>query len=139
MTTKAQPKRIPEGEVIFGKIGLLVFLGILLLGIGAQLPLWTAAYRAFFVWLVYSLLGGGLRVGWKYHLYRMREQDLQVNLDRARQEEERLFRERRERRDRMGEAGDLLDGERTGPPERTDPLQEAMREALKASGNEKRE
>lgn len=103
MSASGQSKRISEGEVIFGKVGLLVFLGVFLLGLGAERPLWTAAYRAFFVWLVFSLLGGSLRIGWKYHLYRKREQDLQRNLDHARTEEERLFRERRQRRDRTSE------------------------------------
>jgi len=128
MGAKTPAKRIPEGEVLFGKVGLLVFLGLFLLGLGADRPLWTAAYRAFFVWLVFSLVGGALRVGWKYHRYRLREQDLQSNIERAKQEEERLFRERRERRDKMNEFAEMM-GERLDAPGTTatrDALQNAL-------------
>jgi hypothetical protein len=137
MSEKGHSRRVSEGEVIFGKVGLLIFLGIFLLGLGAELELWTAAYRAFFVWLVFSLLGGALRVLWKYHLYRQRESDLQANLDRARQEEERLFRERRERRERMNEFADMLgerlDGE--GSTATRDALQAALEGAARDEGS----
>ncbi len=87
------------GDQIFTKVSVLVFLGVFLMGLGAELPLWTAVYRAFFVWLVVSLLGGAVRVGWKYHLYQQREHDLHANLNRAKEQEERLIQERRIKRE----------------------------------------
>lgn len=86
------------GDLIFTKVSVLVFLGVFLMGLGAELPLWTAVYRAFFVWLVVSLMGGGIRVAWKYHLYHQREQELHANINRAREEEGRILQERRQKR-----------------------------------------
>jgi hypothetical protein len=86
------------------------------MGLGAELPLWTAMYRAFFVWLVVSLTGGTIRVGWKYHLYHQREQELHANLNRARESEQRILQERRSRRDQMGDLMEVLEERRTAAP-----------------------
>lgn len=91
------------GDQIFTKVSVLVFLGVFLMGLGAELPLWTAVYRAFFVWLVVSLLGGAVRVGWKYHLYQQREHELHANLNRAKEHEERMMHERRQKREQVAE------------------------------------
>jgi heme exporter protein D len=107
---KGKAAKGTPGDQIFTKVSVLVFLGVFLMGLGAELPLWTAVYRAFFVWLAVSLAGGALRVGWKYHLYRQREQDLHANLSRAREQEERLLQERRQKRGQtlelLGTAGE---------------------------------
>jgi hypothetical protein len=108
MSAKSAASRGTPGDQIFTKVSLLVFLGVFLMGLGAELPMWTAVYRAFFVWLAVSLIGGGLRVGWKYHLYHQREQELHDNLNRARAEESRILLERRQRRDVAGEVVDAL-------------------------------
>lgn len=91
------------GDQIFTKVSLLVFLGVFLMGLGGGLDLWPAVTRAFFVWLVVSLLGAALRVGWKYHLYHERERELHSNLSRAREAEGRMLAERRQRREQMSE------------------------------------
>jgi sensor c-di-GMP phosphodiesterase-like protein len=94
---------VNQGDQIFTKISMLIFLGVLLMGLGAERPLWPSLYRAFFVWLTVSLLAGGLRVLWKYHLYREREHELESNLQRAREEESRLIQERRQRKEQMND------------------------------------
>jgi hypothetical protein len=101
MSKESSKQPISDGESIFLKVGLLIFLGILLLGLGAQRSLWTAAYKAFFVWLVFSLVAGTIAMGWRYSRFRARQVDLESNLSHARAEEERMIGERRERRDRM--------------------------------------
>lgn len=108
--SKGKSAKGTAGDQIFTKVSVLVFLGVFLMGLGAELPLWTAVYRAFFVWLVVSLLGGAVRVGWKYHLYQQREHDLHANLNRAKAQEERLLQERRVKREQAAEQmNDLLE------------------------------
>jgi hypothetical protein len=86
---------LSNGDLIASRLGLLVFLGIFLLGLGAGQALWTSTYRAFFVWLAFSLLAGGTRVAWKYSDYQRRERQLldsierQKELGRQREEETR--------------------------------------------------
>jgi hypothetical protein len=96
------------GDQIYTKVSLLVFLGVFLMGLGANLDLWSAVTRAFFVWLVVSLLGGAVRVGWKYHLYQQREHELHANLNRAKQHEEQLLEERRQKREQAAEQMSVL-------------------------------
>ncbi len=109
MPKKSGKRLLSPVELILAKVGMLLFLGIFLLGLGAELPLWTAAYRAFFIWLVFSLLGGTARISWKYTQYRRRESELKENLDRARREEERLLEDRRRRREQMNELVDVME------------------------------
>lgn len=106
-----KPNPGTPGDQIFTKVSMLVFLGVFLMGLGAGLELWTAVYRAFFVWLAVSLLGGALRVGWKYHLYHERERELHSNLNRAREAESRMLEERRQRREQMSDLVEIM-GER---------------------------
>jgi hypothetical protein len=96
------------GDQIFTKVSVLVFLGVFLMGLGANLDLWSAVTRAFFVWLVVSLLGGAVRVAWKYHLYQQREHELHTNLNRAKEHEERLLEERRQKREQAAEQMNVL-------------------------------
>lgn len=110
MAAKSQNKGTP-GDQIFTKVSLLVFLGVFLMGLGSGLDMWPAVTRAFFVWLVVSLLGAALRVGWKYHLYHERERELHSNLSRAREAEGRLLAERRQRREQMTDLVEIM-GER---------------------------
>jgi|GEM_PF-2564673 len=109
MSAKAAKSGTP-GDQIFTKVSMLVFLGVFLMGLGAGLELWTAVYRAFFVWLAVSLLGGALRVGWKYHLYHQRERELHSNLNRAREAEHRMLEERRQRREQMSDLVEIMGG-----------------------------
>jgi len=115
-----QANRGTQGDQIFTKVGLLVFLGVFLMGLGAERPLWASVYRAFFVWLAVCLVGGALRVGWKYHLYHERERELQANLSRARENEQRLHEERRQRRGNLNQLMDVMeDKSRSGTAEET--------------------
>jgi hypothetical protein len=109
MADKLRKVQLSDGEVILTNLGLLVFLGVFLLGLGAQLTLWTAAYRAFFVWLVFSLISGSFRVISKYAQSHKREQELQGNLDRARKEEQRMYQERKDKRQKMNEMVGLME------------------------------
>jgi hypothetical protein len=108
---------LSDGESIFLKVGMLIFLGILLLGLGAERPIWTSAYRAFFVWLVFSLVAGAIAMYWRFLRYRSRQAELEVNLSRAHAEEERLLAERRERRDRMSALADSAEEQSGTTPE----------------------
>ena len=92
MPNRKEQVLLSNGDLIVSKLGLLVFLGIFLLGLGAGQALWTSTYRAFFVWLAFSLLAGGTRVAWKYSDYQRRERELLDSIERgkelARQREE---------------------------------------------------
>ncbi len=108
--SRAQSKQpLSEGESIFLRVGFLIFLGILLLQLGAGRAIWTSAYRAFFVWLIFSLVAGAIAMYWRFARYREKQSELEKNLSRARLEEERLLNERRERRERMSDLVDVMD------------------------------
>ncbi len=111
----ASARRPSDGEKIMNQVGLLVFLGFLLVRVGSGHPLWDSAIRAFFIWLAVSLLGGVIRVLTKYAQYRQREDELRENLRMAREEEERVLRERRRRREKVAELVNMIDSGESAP------------------------
>ena len=111
----ASARRPSDSEKIMNQVGLLVFLGFLLVRVGSGNPLWESACKAFFIWLAVSLIGGVIRVVVKYSQYRQREEELKDNLRMAREEEERVLRERRRRREKVAELVNMIDSGESTP------------------------
>ena len=85
MNKRTEALLLSNTDIILSKMGLLTFLAVFLLGLGAGVELWTATYRAFFVWLVFSLFSGAVRVAWKYQEFHRRERDLIRSIERSRE------------------------------------------------------
>lgn len=92
---------LSNGDLIASRLGMLVFLGIFLLGLGAGQALWTSTYRAFFVWLAFSLIAGGTRVAWKYNDYQRRERELLDSIERQKEQQRQREEETRKRQQQM--------------------------------------
>lgn len=133
MSASKRHQAVSQGDQIFTKVSILIFLGVLLMGLGAERELWPSLYRAFFVWLAVSLIASGLRVLYKYHLYHQREQELASNLQHAQEEESRLLMARRDRKQKMNEVLGLMQGEEeANEPEGPTPLAGAIPRAKQA-------
>ncbi|MCA9782946.1 MAG: hypothetical protein KDC10_09500 [Calditrichaeota bacterium] len=114
MPKRTEQVLLTNGDLIVSKLGLLVFLGVFLLGLGAGQALWTASYRAFFVWLAFSLLAGGARVAWKYNDYQRRERELLEAIERSKQQ---LMAREEETRKRQQQLNTLFEATRRVPDE----------------------
>lgn len=106
MNKRPEAVLLSNTDIILSKMGLLTFLAVFLLGLGAGVELWTASYRAFFVWLVFSLVTGALRVGWKYNDFQKRQQELLRSIERSK---ERLHHKEESKKKRAEQLESLLD------------------------------
>ncbi len=137
MNKRTEAVLLSNTDIILSKMGLLTFLAVFLLGLGAGVELWTASYRAFFVWLVFSLFTGALRVGWKYHEFQKRQQELVRSIERSK---EKLHHKEADQKKRAEQLESLLESvEKMNEERLEDPSDSTEDSSMKHADTESRD